>query len=195
MKLRSVRQPGADMMFEGHVIDAFSFLRELGFEVVNRCSSLVRYARGNVEVDVYQGRQSFEVGVGVTIDGSRFSLSELIRGQDPSMAETYRYPVATDEEGVVRAVTAVASMLKRYGAAALQGDGATTGLLIAQRREWAIALELDALAARTRPLADAAFKAGDYAQAAELYSRIRSRLSPAESARLALAEERSATRH
>ena len=160
-----------------------------------RCPTLVRYSCQNVEVDIYQGRRSFEVNLGVSINGERFSLSELICLSDSKMADSYRNPVATDNKLVVSAVSEVALLLRQFGALALRGDSSVLAALITQRQRWSDAFALDVLAEQTRPLAESAFRSGDYPRAAELYGRIRSRLSRAEKGKLALAEERSATRH
>lgn len=192
---KPMRQPGSDLVFEQVVSEACSYLLDIGYVVNERCPTLVRYVRHNVEVDIYQGRQSYEVGVGIRIDGERFSLSEFIRLVDPEMANAYRNSVATDAEGVVNAVSKVALLLKQFGDLALQGNSSVMAALTTQRQQWSDNFALDVLAEQTRPLAESAFRTGDYQKAAELYARIRPRLSPAEKKKLALAEERSAIRH
>jgi hypothetical protein len=81
-----MRQPGSDLLFEQAVAEAFVFLRQLGFDVAEQLPTLVRYRHQNVEVDIYQGKQSFEIGAGITIDGERFALSELIRLVDAKVS-------------------------------------------------------------------------------------------------------------
>jgi hypothetical protein len=49
---------------------------------------------------------------------------------------------------------------------------------------------LDVLVNQLRPKAEEAFRRGDYRNAAELYERIRSRLTAAELKKLAIATER-----
>ena len=49
---------------------------------------------------------------------------------------------------------------------------------------------MDVLAEQLRPKADAAFRSGDYHQAAELYQKIRPRLSDSGLKKLALAKKR-----
>lgn len=190
-----MRRPESDSVFENAVVEAFAFLRQSGFEVVEHGPTLVRYRHQNVEVDIYQGRRSFEIGAGVAIDGERFALSELVRLGDAKAADVIRNPTATDDEGVARGVSKVASWLRQFGLRALQGDATIGAELVAQRKALLEALELDALAEQIRPLAETAFRAADYLRAAELYSRIRSRLTPSEKGKLELAEVRSATRH
>ncbi len=80
--------------------------------------------------------------------------------------------------------------MKRYGTAALRGDPQFFSTLKEQRKLWSEEYALDVLADQLRPQADEAFRRGNYSTAADLYARIRSRLSPAEVKKLALAEER-----
>jgi hypothetical protein len=183
------------MSFGEAVLKACSYLAIEGFAVVEQLPTLVRFARGSVEVDIYLGRRSFEVGAGLSIDGERFSLSELIQLNDPGLAKSYRNPVVTGAEGTVAAVSQVALLLHQFGTLALRGGASVLPALVAQRDLWSKNLALDVLASQTRPLAEEAFKAGSYAKAVELYSQIQSRLSSSERAKLALAEKRSAVRH
>jgi len=180
----------SSLYFERKVRGAFTFLGELGFVEVEALPTLVRYRKDDVEVDVYHGRQSYEVGAGVTRCGIRYAMSEIIRTTDPEAATAYRNAVATAPEGVAEGLEELSSLMKRYGAAALQGDLQFFSALERQRKEWSEDYALDVLADQLRPQAAEAFRRGDYATAAELYRRIRLRLSPAETKKLALAEER-----
>jgi len=80
--------------------------------------------------------------------------------------------------------------MKRYALAALRDGPKFFSILEAQRKLWSEEYALDVLAQQLRPQADDAFRKGDYASAAELYARIKARLSPAEVKRLTLAEKR-----
>src|SRR5688500_11624202 len=86
--------------FTDAAIDRFAFLKELGFSEAESLSTIVRYRKGDVEVDVYHGRQSFELGLGVAHRETRYSLSELIRASDPDAADRYRNFVATTPKGI-----------------------------------------------------------------------------------------------
>jgi len=65
---------------------------------VEALPTLARYRKDNVEVDVYHGRQSYEIGGGVTVFGSRYAMSEIVRATDPEAATNYRGAVATTAE-------------------------------------------------------------------------------------------------
>ena len=170
---------------------AFVFLGDLGFSEIEALPTLVRYRKGCVEVDVYHGRQSYEIGVGVTAFGSRYAISEIIRHIDPEAEKYFRYPATTTPEGVVTGLSELSSLMKRYGRSALDGDSELFSALERKRKLWSEEYALDVLVDQLRPQADEAFRQRDYAKSAELYSRIRERLSPAEIKKLGIAEERS----
>lgn len=176
--------------FETKVRKAFAFLSILGFSEVEALPTLVRYRKGSVEVDVYHGRQSYEIGAGVTSFGARYAISELIRAIDPEAAKQFHYAMVTTAEGVAAGLEDLSSLMERYGSAALHGDSQFFSMLEKQRKCWAEEYALDVLVEQLRPQADEAFLEKDYSTAVELYSRIRQRLSPAELKKLSFAEKR-----
>lgn len=178
--------------FPNAVSEKFSFLGDLGFSEVESLPTIVRYRKGDLEVHVYHGRQSYEIGFEVGRQEARYSMSELIRANDPETAERYRDYAATTAEGIAEGLTQLEGLVKRYGERALRGDPEFFATLANQRKAWAEGYELDVLAKQLRPKADTAFRSGDYRQAAELYEKIRPRLSAAELKKLELAKERAA---
>ncbi len=174
--------------FEEKVRKAFGFLHELGFYEIEVLPTLVRYRKGGVEVDVYHGRQSYEIGAGVTAFGVRYSIGEIIRHADPDTAKRYRNYVATTPEGVVVGLGELSSLMQRYSRSVLDGDRQFFSVLENQRKLWSEEYAFDVLFEQLRPQADEAFRQKDYSKAADLYSRIRKRLSPAELKKLSLAE-------
>jgi hypothetical protein len=176
--------------FARKVRGAFGFLADAGFAEVEASPTLVRYQKGDVEIDIYHGRQSFEIGGGVSFSGTRYAMSEIIRAVDPEVAKGYRNAVATSPEGIAAGLEELAALMQRYGPGALSGEQQFVSALEQQRKQWAEGYALEVLAAQLRPQAEDAFRRGDYAQAAELYGRIRECLSPAEAKKLSLAQER-----
>jgi len=170
---------------------AFAFLGELGFSEIEALPTLVRYRKDDVVIDVYHGRQSYEIGLGITAFGTRYAISEIIRHIDPETAKSYRYAATTTPEGVVAGLKELSLLLKRYGRSALGGDPQLFSSLESERKLWSEEYALDVLTEQLRPQADEAFRQKDYPKAAELYSRIRERLRPAELKKLTIAEERS----
>lgn len=180
----------SQLHFERKVRGAFLFLADEGFAEVEVLPTLVRYRKGDVEVDVYHGRQSYEIGGGISASGTRYAMSEIVRASDPDAAKSYRNAVAKTPEGVAAGLEELSALMKHYGAAVLQGDSQFFSMLEKQRKQWAEEYALDVLAGQLRPQAEDAFRRGDFSKAADLYGRIQERLSPAEAKKLALAEER-----
>lgn len=176
--------------FEGQVRESFIFLEDLGFSEIEALPTLVRYRKGRVEVDIYHGRQSYEIGAGVTVFGVQYPISAIIMASDPEAFKQFRYAMMTTPEGVATALKELGSLLKRYGNAVLRGDSQFISTLEQQREQCAEDLALDVLAYQLRPQANEAFRRKDYSTAADLYSRIRERLSPVEIKKLSLAEDR-----
>jgi len=176
--------------FADAVRKRFAFLGDHGFTEVESLPTIVRYRKDDLEIDVYHGRQSFDVGFGIARGSTRYSLSELIRAADPAAAESYRNEAATTANGIAEALAHLQELVRRYGARALPGDAEYFSALESQRESWAKEYALDVLEGQVRPKAEAAFRDGDYRQAAELYEKIRARLSATELKKLALARER-----
>jgi hypothetical protein len=184
-------QDRSQLHFVRKAQEFFLFLIDEGFTEVEASPTLVRYRKGDVEVDVYHGRKSYEIGGGVTISGTRYAMSEIMRARDPVAAKAYRNTLATTPERVVVGLEELSALMQRYSSVALCGDSLFFSALEKQRIRWAEEYALDVLADQLRPQAEDAFRRGDYSKAAELYDRIRGRLSPAEAKKLTLAEERS----
>lgn len=177
--------------FANAVRQRFAFLDDLGFSEVESLPTLVRYRNGDLEVTLYHGRSSFELGFEICRNGTRYSISELIGVADSEAAERYRSYAATTPDGIAAGLTQLEELVRRYGDRALRDDTAFFTMLEDHRKAWAEEYAIDVLARQLRPKAQAAFQQGNYREAAELYERIRPRLSTAEEKRLALAKERS----
>ncbi len=176
--------------FANLVKERFAFLSDLGFVEVESLPTLVLYRNGDIDIDVYHGRQSYEIGFGITRAEVRYSLSEFIRVADPEFADQYRYPTATTQEVLADGLTKTMELVKRYCIKALQGDLAFFTSLGNQRKSWAEKYSVDVMARQLRPKAHEAFQLGKYREAAELYRKIESVLSSAERKKLVIAEER-----
>ena len=177
--------------FANVVRQRFAFLADYGFHETESLPTIVRYRRGDLDLNVYHGRQSYEIGLQVGHADEQFSMSELVRAADPEAAERYRNAAATTPAALASGLERLAELVVRYGDRALRDDPGFFADLRRQRQFWAETYALDVLAAQTRPKAEAAFRDGRYREAAELYERIAARLSPAEKAKLAAARKRS----
>lgn len=177
--------------FAHAVAERFGFLSEFGFRVSESLPTIVRYRKGDLELNVYHGRQSFEVGLQIGRGRDPFSMWELIRCMDQAAAERYRMTVAKTPAAVGFAVDQLADLLLRFGQRALRDEPQFFGLLEQQRQALSEDYALEVLAEQTRPKAEAAFREGRYREAAELYEQMAPRLTPLEQKKLAAARKRS----
>ena len=181
----------AHLNFEGVTRSRFAFLNELGFSEIEALPTIVRYRKDDVEVDVYQGRLSYEIGAGISYLGTRDVMAKIVRATDPEAPKRYGGGLTSTAECVVAGLEELSSLMQRYGNAALQGDPQFFSTLAEKHKVKVEEYWRDGLAGQLRPRADEAFHRGDYAKAAELYAQIRDRLSPAEVKKLQITEERS----
>nr|VFK22548.1 MAG: hypothetical protein BECKLPF1236B_GA0070989_13143 [Candidatus Kentron sp. LPFa] len=175
--------------FIDKVRETFLFLNELGFSEVEAQPTLVRYRKGEIEVDIYHGHQSYEIGAGITAFGARYSISEIIRATSPKTAERFHYPMVTSPEGVTSGLEKLSLLMRRYSDDALRGSSLFFSMLEKKRKRWSDEYALDVLAEQLMPQANNAFRQKDYSIAANLYSRIQERLSPVEIRKLRFAEK------
>lgn len=188
MSARTLSNP---IPFESSVREAFSFLEDRGFVRVETLSTLVRYCRGQVEVDVYLGRQSGEIGANVSAFGTRYSISEILRTVDSTRGAAYKNKTAANETDLLAALAELRLIFEEYAEPALTGDETFFAALEKQRALWSKQFALEVLADQLRPQADAAFRSQDYAMAAKLYSQIESLLTPTERKKFVIAQQRS----
>lgn len=182
-------QSRVHLNFEKEARRIFSFLRDLGYVEVELSPTIVRYRKGEIEVEVFHEPLSFEIGAIFCGFGVRHPISWIIRANDPVAGKQYRDWAATTPEDVVAGLERLASLMKRYGEKALSGDKEYFLKLERQGKSWSEEYALDVLAKQVRPRAEDAFRRGDYATAVKLYAQIRSLLSPAEIKKLAFSEE------
>ena len=169
----------------------FAFLEDLGFSAIEFLPTLVRYQNSDIdiEVDVYHGRQSYEIGAGITVSGMRYSISEILQANDPEAHKQFRYSMATTSEGVNTALEELSLLMKRYGDAALKGESQFVATIEAQRKKWSENYAMNVLVSQLLPKANDAFRQKDYTTAVDLYSRIRECLSSAELKKLDFANK------
>lgn len=178
-------------LFEEKVKEVFDFLLEKEFLVVESKPTFVLYKKKNVEVILYHGRKSYEIGAEISISEVQYSISEIIRAVDSEVAKNYLNFVAMTPESVSVGLVRVASLMRRYGDKLLHADPQFLRLLENKRQQWSEDYALDVLYKKLCPEADEAFRQGSYLMAFELYKKIQNHLSPAELKKMQLAEERS----
>jgi hypothetical protein len=184
------QQDRARFNFADAVTRAFGFRTDLGFIQLMASPTIVRYRKGDVEANIYHGRQSYELGFEIGHGGAKYPMSALIGATDPETAKQYRNFTTSAPNALAEGLTRLAGLAKQYGQQALQGNPEAFVALEKQRKSWAEEYALEVLVDQLRPKADAAFRRDDYREAAELYEHIRPHLTPAELKKLTIAKKR-----
>ena len=180
-----------DLNFANIAKEKFAFLRDLGFAIIESLPTIVRYRKGDIQVDVYHGRRSYEIGLSVTWLDARYELPDFIAVADSQAAKKFYTPMVSTREGVIASLTRLSELAKRYSGQALQGDAEFFTEVAAKHKSLMEKYWLEMNARQLRPQAHEAFRLGKYREAAELYKQIRPLLTPTEIKKLATAEERS----
>jgi len=181
------------LRFPEAVREYFSFLEaQWGYSCVRQEDTFVRYEKGDLYVDIYHGRVSFEIGVEVGRKslGESFALEAIVSLSDQGLARKYWPGGARTVQAVRKVVQAASEGLRLYGAAALAGDQSTFSRLEQLSEERVAAMVRDSIAVQVRPKAEAAFRRRDYKEAATLYFSIEDSLSPVERKKLEIAKKR-----
>lgn len=183
--------------FANAVRSAFAFVHMRGFSEVEVGPTIVRFESRSLQLTIYHGRSSHEIRVEIGLKGTSargYSLSEVIRLADEAEGRKFRNPLFATREGVWQGVATVAVLLKKFGEALLNGDQDRFFQLDEQRKRWSETYARDVLAEQLRPSANEAFREGRYGEAANLFERIKARLSPVELQKLEVANRRRGAR-
>ncbi len=173
MSSRTLSGGGAGRLgFIAHAMEAFAFLLRIGFSVVRREATLLRFESSNVFVNVYHGRASYQVGLelGRLNEGDTYSLHEVLSAIAPAEIERARCQ-ATDRATLERCLTAMADTIQRSCHDLLRGDAAAfeelQSVVAPKRQVETIRSQFGAIIDR----ADRAWESKDFTQAADLYEK------------------------
>jgi len=185
--------PRRFLRFRDTALRNFKFLESLGFRVTEANETYVRYEGPRSQIEIFHGRQSYELGANVIHQNEKYSLEEFfyLRSAHRGNTADFRKFTATDAHGVEVGVARMASAFRECLQSILNDDPVMYSELQKLREAHRHELAIESVTAQVKPKADAAFRAKNYREAAELYESIRERLSPAELRRLEIAKKRS----
>lgn len=185
----------SDLRFVEAVEDAFSFLvEECGFRIASAEEpTFVRYESDTTFLNVYHGRQSYElnVEVGSIADpvGRSYRLPDVlgaILGRDDKRRTYFQ---ASNREAVRRCVQVIADLVAQHYGPVLKGDAEVLGRIAAHTSESSQAHTREVVQRPVREAAEKAWHAKDYARVQELYESVRESLTLVERKRLEYAEK------
>jgi hypothetical protein len=170
--------------FPEAVMAHFSFLEGMGYRVVETLDTFVRYERVPLFVNVFHGRQSFELGAEVgrmrpSEDGTceeSFPIRYLASIRGGVAVEQFKPRSATTAEQVFRFVAELGEWLESFGGEVLEGDDATFLALGAAVGEESMRLVDSMRAAELKRRAQDAWRSMHYAAVVLAYDEIESEL-------------------
>jgi hypothetical protein len=196
MNLRTPDEPGEGRYgFISLVLRELAFLPQLGFSVVLRESTRVRFESERVFVNVYHGRQSHAVGVelGLTRDGELYNLFEVFSACAPEDLDRARYQ-ASDADELERGLRKVAHTMEEKCRLVLEGDESAFVKLreVAEQLRKAATQQAQFGAILSR--ADQAWDDKDWGAARSLYERAEPTLNSTQRRRLEYMRKKNSVR-
>lgn len=181
----------ADLGFREAVLESFRFLElNYGFECVQADDTFVRFESDIMAVQVFHGRQSYEVDVEV-IDLKRaasgyppFHLADIMRYEGEHSDDV---PQATTGPAVRRVVQELGRRMQRYGGDAAEGNPIYLRRLAVQREQESQRQMQDRRIAEIRQRAKTAWRRREYPTVIDLLSSIETELTASERKKLAYA--------
>jgi hypothetical protein len=173
------------LLFNKVVEENFGFLLSKGFQQVQSEPTFVRFESKGVFVNIYHGRQSFEVGLeigplGGDPDDKCYSMSELVQLVEPDKAHGYRNFIANSKESIMDGVRRLAALFHLYFDAVIMKDAGLFERLRINREKWAHDYAREVTLVRVRRNLEQVWRAKDYTAVVMMLRPFRDVLSPAE---------------
>lgn len=178
--------------FPEEVRARFAYLEALGFACAHSEATLVRYESPVIGINIYQGRQSYEIGLEIEslqVPKGSYSFSEILRLVDAKRAENYRNFASHTVEGVAEGVQQLAALFHECIDAGILNEQQLFPRLKLQRGEWSknYALEIELRQARSN--SEDAWTKKDFQKVVQILSPLREHLHPAELKKLEYAKK------
>jgi hypothetical protein len=177
------------LRFAQEVKGRFSFLKTLGFRCVSSEATFVRFESARASINVYHGRQSFEIGLEIASPPDTFSFSEILRLVDRKQGAQYRNFVTHTAQGIAEGVGKLEELFQRCVAAGILDDKQLFTRLKAQREGLARNYALETQLVQARRNSVAAWREKDYAGVVKALKPLRAALTAAEIGKLEFAEK------
>jgi hypothetical protein len=171
----------------------FAFLTEHGFKPVQKETTFVRFESERLYVNIYHGRQSYEIEGEVGLHGTSeapYSILDFIRLLEPTKAAEYRRYAAHTAKDVGNGVQKLASLFRRYLGAGVLDDDRIFERLQTSRKSAVHSYWQGMKLTQARQQLDTAWHAKNYAKIIELLEPLRCDLSRTELKKLNYAKQR-----
>lgn len=181
------------LRFADEVKAHFAFLETLGFRCVRAEATLVRFESSTASINIYHGRQSYEIGLEIEFAavGDAYSFSELLRLVDNKQAEQYRNYSTHTAQGVVEGVRKLAELFQKCVDAGILNDSQLFSRLKLQRGEWAKNYALETQLEQARKKSELAWAEKDFAKVFQILAPLQEHLTPSDLKKLEYAKKHS----
>lgn len=180
------------LRFAEEVKEHFLFLEALGFRCVRSEVTFVRFESPRVSINLYHGRQSFEIGLEIESVPSlenAYSFSEILRLVDRKLGEHYRNYATHTPRGVAEGVGQLAELFQRCIAADILNDTQLFSRLKFQREVLSKNYALETQLEQARRKSEAAWRKKDYAAVIKALKPFSADLTVTEVGKLKFAEK------
>ena len=181
----------SDLRFEPTVRDAFDFLSsQFGFSCNESTPTSVHYTSASVEVEITLDPRSYEIDVEVKLiaENRSFPLHRIIELTSPTEAHRWCVVQTSTPERVEEFVPKLASLLQKYGEAALSGDAKIFAELEDLEKSNAMRTTRDFEVRQARRLAEKEWQSQNYSKVVSILSPIQEELTDSEFARFLYAK-------
>jgi post-segregation antitoxin (ccd killing protein) len=170
----------------------FIYLEEHEFKCVRTESTFVRWESSCLAVNVYHGRNSYEISLVIESkdDPDSYSFSEILRLVDNEAAEQYRAYASNTVEGVKDGLYQLATIFKKCVNAGIFTDNSLFSRLKLQRanfsEKYAIQIQLEQALKKSAE----AWKEKNFEQFINILSPLQKHLGPVEQEKFIYARKR-----
>ena len=187
------------LQFDSSVTKSFCFLiTDYDFQVVRVEPTIVQYETSKVFINIYHGRQSFEIGVeiGLICRGydSRFRLPVVLKGLLGKQTKHVQTFYQAHEKHVIsHCVQKLALLVKEHCDPVLRGDQSAFNLVEKSSFQESNAITQKYSIEPIKYKADIAWKQKDYESVVSLYGSIKKHLNDIEKKRIDYARRQNKT--
>ncbi|MDR3410939.1 MAG: hypothetical protein P4L87_08370 [Formivibrio sp.] len=180
------------LRFAEEVKSHFGYLKSVGFRCVRADATFVQFESPKIRINVYHGRQSFEIGLeieSVLTPADIYSFSEILSLVDSKLADDYKKYATHTAAGVAAGVSQLAGLFQQCISADVLSDDQIFLRLELQKKKLAAKYALEVELRQARRRAETAWQEKDYVTVVSTLKPLRSALTTVEVGKLEFAKK------
>lgn len=179
------------LRFSEEVKVHFAFLVDYGFHCSRSQETLMRFESERLAINVFHGRQSYEIGLQLedVLGSESYSFSEVLRLVNYGRAEHYRDYATRTVEGVAAGVRELASLFRKCVDTGVLNDSEFFRQLKMQREVRAKSYALETQLVQARMESESAWGEKDFSRVVQILTPLQEHLSLSELRKLEYAKK------